>query len=61
MRLFSALFWTLLYLANASQIQIDPDGGYKDVVVKISPLIEEHLCPQIVANLKVNLLIILLK
>lgn len=56
MKQFLAAFLVLfLTLVNGSQIKIDPDGGYTDLVVKISGKIqEEHLCPQILANLKVK-------
>ena len=39
---------------QGSQIQMDPDGGYTGIVVKINKDVPEDLCPQILSNLKVS-------
>ena len=34
-------------------IQLDKDGGYTDIVVRISSTVPEDSCPKILANIKV--------
>ena len=47
-------------LTAASQISIDPDGGYKGIVIQIDKNVPEEQCPKILSNLKVRLLSTLL-
>ena len=55
MRLFWWLIWSaLLNSAFTEKIQIDPDGGYTGIVVKISKTVPESECPKILSNLKVR-------
>ena len=34
--------------------QLDKDGGYKDIVVRVSSSVPEDSCPKIMANIKVK-------
>ena len=40
-----------------SQIRIDPDGGYTGLVIRIDKDVPEELCPKILSNLQVRLLL----
>lgn len=40
----------------ADSISLDPDGGYKDIVIRINKDVPEDQCPQIIAGLKVRLI-----
>ena len=56
----SWLHWATLSLLvtlslSSSQIQMDPDGGYTGIVIKINKDVPEDLCPQILSNLKVSM------
>ena len=48
----------ILGLTAASQISIDPDGGYKGIVIQIQKNVPEEKCPQILSNLKVRQLLL---
>ena len=60
----SAIFWpsvllVLLSVLNLSEesrslIQVDSDGGYKNIVIKIDKNVPEDQCSQILDNLKVR-------
>ena len=58
MNLWIFLLWAwaglILGLTTASQISIDPDGGYKGIVIQIQKNVPEEKCPQILSNLKVR-------
>ena len=48
------LFVSYVQCWSQSQIQIDPDGGYTGIVIKIDKNVPEEQCPQILNNLKVR-------
>ena len=52
--LICCLLLNFLSLSNCSQISIDPDGGYKNIVVKIDKNVPEDQCTEILKNLKVR-------
>ena len=48
----------LMSLSFITGMKIDPDGGYKDLVIRISSdgSVPENDCPKILYNLKVRLI-----
>jgi hypothetical protein len=44
----------LMQLSIVRAIEIDKDGGYTDIVVRISNSVPEDSCPKILANIKVT-------
>ena len=56
LKLASAILSTLMLLTSTSTtaIQVDKDGGYTDIVVKISSSVPEDSCPKILTNIKVK-------
>ena len=60
MKFASIMLKTILTLlatsttVSVSAIQIDKDGGYTDIVVKISSSVPEESCPKILTNIKVK-------
>ena len=53
MRKFASIFF-LFWTAFADQISIDPDGGYKGIVVKIDENVPETNCPQLLQKIQVR-------
>ena len=41
--------------ATVRTIQLDKDGGYTDIVIRIASTVPEDSCPKILANIKVIL------
>ena len=44
----------VLGLASGSRISVDPDGGYRNIVVKIADNVPEDLCFTFIQNIKVT-------
>ena len=53
-RLILPILACLILGLKASQITIDPDGGYKGIIIKIDKNVPEENCPKILSNLKVR-------
>ena len=54
MKRLMLLLACLILGLKASQITIDPDGGYKGIIIKIDKNVPEENCPKILSNLKVR-------
>ena len=41
--------------ATAASMRMDPDGGYRDIVIKVAGdnSVPEEMCPKIISNIKV--------
>ena len=41
--------------ASAASMRMDPDGGYRDIVIKVAGdnSVPEEMCPKIISNIKV--------
>ena len=56
------IFALILMTSLISAIKIDPDGGYKDIVIRIAEdgSVPENDCPKILYNIKVSAVFYLL-
>ena len=57
---FAVLVPVMLTVVAASRIAVTPDGGYKNIVVKIDDRANEDDCPVIIKNIKVRRQIIIM-
>ena len=56
------LFLFLLTTSLITSIKIDPDGGYKDIVIRVASdgSVPENDCPKILYNIKVSIYYIII-
>ena len=54
MREVMVILLLVLGLASGSRISVDPDGGYRNIVVKIADNVPEDLCFTFIQNIKVT-------
>ena len=49
-------FLAFLACRAAKAMRMDPDGGYRDIVIKVAgdKSVPEEMCPKIISNIKVS-------
>jgi hypothetical protein len=47
--------YLLMSLVTGSRISLDPDGGYRNIVIKIADNVPEDLCFTYIQNIKVHI------
>ena len=54
MKISSTLLLLLLFVSTVRSIQVEPDGGYSGIVIKISQDVPEEKCHEILQKIQVS-------